>query len=65
MLAQSFHSHDNEDHLPPGENTIGSLAHAIPGLLVPRVPGPGGGDKDDETGFDAVDDADNGDGVKV
>ena len=31
----------HEDHLPPAKHIISSLAHAAPGLSVPRLPSPG------------------------
>ena len=37
-----------DDHLPPAEDIVRSLAHAAPSLSVPRPPGPGENDGDDE-----------------
>ena len=47
---KNHQSHEQEDHLPPAKHLVGSFADAVPGLPVPRLPGPGG-DKDDDVGF--------------
>ena len=47
---KNHQSHEQGDHLPPAKHLVGSFADAVPGLPVPRLPGPGG-DKDDDVGF--------------
>ena len=53
LISTNHQSHEQEDHLRPAKHLVGSFADAVPGLPVPRLPGPGG-DKDDDV--DVVDD---------